>query len=209
MTTDVSPRLQRTTDVASPATADDSFFRISVAQYHAMAGTGILTDGDPVELIEGLLLQKMTKHPPHTLATELTRETLDEVLPTGWFVNVQEPITTLDSEPEPDVTVVRGRRRDYSGRHPEPRDVGLVIEVAGDSIHRDRGRKKRAYARAAIPVYWIVNLIDRQIEVCTDPTGPAEEPDYRSQRDFPATESVPIVIDGQEVGRLKVADVLP
>jgi len=174
-----------------------------------MAREGILTDEDAVELVEGLLLPKMTKHPPHTLATGLTQDALQAILPQGWFIKVQDPVTTIDSEPEPDLTVVRGRRRDFGVRHPGPADVALLVEVADDSLRRDRSRKKRAYARAAIAVYCIVNLLDRQIEVYSDPTGPGDKPDYRHHEHFSAGTSIPVVIDGKEVGRLNVADLLP
>jgi len=179
---------------------------LSVDQYQIMIREGILGDDDPIEFIEGVLYQKMTKHPPHTLSTELTRVALEQVLPPGWFVNVQEPVTTLDSEPEPDVSVIRGTRRGFGGQHPGPGDVCLLVEVADDSLRRDRGVKKRAYARAALPVYWIVNLPGRQAEVYT---GPADEPDYRHRQDYGPAESVPVVIDGRELGRLAVADLLP
>jgi Uma2 family endonuclease len=188
---------------------DDAVWRFSVEQYHELLRAGILTDGDPVELLEGILIAKMTKYPPHTLSTQLTREALEHVLPAGWFVNAQEPVTTLDSEPEPDITVIRGRRRDFQNRHPGPQDVGLVVEVADTTLRRDRGRKKRLYARAAIPVYWIVNLNERQVEVYTDPSGPADEPDYRRRQDYPPDAQMPVVVGGAEVGRLTVGDLLP
>jgi Uma2 family endonuclease len=209
MSTTVVPPQPNATRPMPTAVPDDCVWTLTVEQYHAMAREGILTDEDAVELVEGLLLQKMTKHPPHTLATGLTQDALLAILPKGWFVNVQDPVTTVDSEPEPDLTVVRGRRREYGGRHPGPADVALLVEVADDSLRRDRSRKKRAYARASIAVYWIVNLVDRQIEVYTDPTGPADKPDYRNHHDYGPGTSVAVVIDCKEVGRLNVADLLP
>src|SRR5262249_942521 len=148
-------------------------YRLSVAQYHAMARAGILKEGEPVELIEGLLVQKMTKHPPHPVATGLTRDAVAARLPAGWFVRVQDPITLDTSEPEPDVVVARGQPRDYTTHHPGPADVPLVMEVAETSLDEDRGIKKWMYARNRIPTYWIVNLIDQQVEVYTVPTGQA------------------------------------
>jgi Uma2 family endonuclease len=124
--------------------------RLSVEQYHQMLRSGILHTEDRVELLEGWLVDKMTKHPPHRVATRLTRGVLEKLVPAGWYVDSQEPVTTIDSEPEPDVCVVRGAPRDYVDRHPGPRDVGMLVEVADESLLRDRGIKKRLYARAQI-----------------------------------------------------------
>jgi Uma2 family endonuclease len=206
------------TTVASPdlegagpppaAVPDEPIWRFSVEQYHEMLRAGILRDGDPVELLEGVLTAKMTKYPPHTFATQVTQESLRDLVPAGWFVNVQEPITTFDSEPEPDVAVIRGRRKEFQRRHPAPADVALVVEVADATIRRDRGRKKRLYSRAGIREYWIVNLIDHQIEVYTNPSGPVDDPDYGEHRDYAVADMVPVLLDGCEVGRLAVADVI-
>src|SRR4051794_9689051 len=120
-------------------------YRLSVEQYHAMIRHGILTDDDPVELLEGILVQQMGKNPPHTFATQFIRDELPPMMPAGlWFVSDQEPITTTDSEPEPDVFIVRGRRRDYlaQDRHPGPADMGLVIEVSESTLATDRGTKR-------------------------------------------------------------------
>jgi len=200
--------------VPQPMTDDagvppESLYRLTVAQYHAMAREGILTDDDPVELLEGWLVTKMPKNPPHSVVTQLTREALARILPSGWYVDAQEPITTADSEPEPDVVVVRGDRRQYLNRHPGPQDVVLVVEVADSTLQRDRSLKKRLYAAAGISVYWIVNLLDGQIEVYTDPSGPGEQPDYHQQQNYGPIDTVPLMIEDREVGRLTVRDLLP
>jgi Uma2 family endonuclease len=187
----------------------EPIYRLTVEQYHQMIRAGILAEDAPVELLEGWLVTKMTKNPPHSFATRQLRRALERVVPAGWFVDSQEPLTGETSEPEPDVTVIRGDPRDYLQRHPEPGETPLVGEVADTSLRRDRGFKKQVYARAGIPVYWIVNLVDRQIEVYTDPTGPADNPDYRGQGDYGPADTVPVVIEGREVGRIAAQDVLP
>jgi Uma2 family endonuclease len=174
-----------------------------------MIRAGILTEDDPVELLEGWLVTKMPKNPPHSVATRLTTRVLSQCLPSGWEVQTQEPITTDTSEPEPDVSVVRGDARQYTNRHPRPDDVALVVEVADATLARDRGQKKRIYAHAAIPVYWIIILVEQKIEVYSDPTGPAVGPDYRRRQDFGPSQQIPVWIDGNEVGRLTVSDLLP
>jgi len=193
----------------SAAVPTDAIWRFSVDQYHAMIRAGILTEDDPVELLEGWLVTKMPKNPRHSVVTQQTREALMRVLPSGWYVNTQEPITTADSEPEPDIAVVRGERRQYLDHHPGPQDVSLLIEVADSSLQRDRTLKKRLYAAAGILVYWIVNLIDNQIEVYTDPSGPGDQPDYRHQQNYGPMDAIPVVIEGREVGHLVVQDLLP
>lgn len=184
-------------------------WRLSVEQYHAMIQAGILTEDDPVELLEGWLVTKMPKNPKHSLATQLIQEALTRLLFPGWHVNVQEPVTTGDSEPEPDVLVVRGDRRQYTDRHPGPREVALIVEVADSSLRRDQVLKKRLYAAAGILVYWVVNLPEARIEVYTDPSGPAEQPDYRQRRDYAQSDMVPVILDGVEIGRLPVHELLP
>jgi Uma2 family endonuclease len=188
---------------------DEPIYRLSVEQYHRMIEAGILDDDTPVELLEGWLVQKMTKHPPHVVAKGLLGDRLRELAPIGWYVDEEAPVTTTESEPEPDITVVRGSRRDYAKMHPGPRDAALAAEVADSSLVRDRGLKKRIYARAGIPVYWIVNLVDRRIEVYTGPSGPAETPDYAQREDYGPEAEVPVVLDGREIGRVAVRDVLP
>ena len=182
---------------------------LSVGQYHGMINAGILTEDDPVELLEGLLIPKMPKKPPHSLATELTREALTPLLPLGWHVKGQEPITTEDSEPEPDAAIIRGARRDYLERHPLPEDVAIVIEVSDTTLNRDPGLKKRIYARAGIQVYWIINLPENRIEVYTEPTGKAEEPDYQRRQDYFPDDEVPVIIEAREVARLAARELLP
>ena len=182
---------------------------LTVGQYHAMIRAGELESGAPIELLEGWLVTKMTKNPPHSASTAKTRRQLNGIIPDGWSVDSQEPVTTADSEPEPDVAVIRGLREEYVERHPGPEDVGLLVEVAEASLDRDRGWKKRIYAAAEIPVYWIVNLVDREIEVFTRPSGPSDQPDYGTRQVFLPGDQVPVVLDGNELGRIAVQDLLP
>lgn len=182
---------------------------LTVEQYHEMLRAGILENGAPAELLEGWLVRRMTKDPPHTLSVGCTCDALARALGAGWHVRSEGPVTTDDSEPEPDVSVVRGRRRDYTGRHPGPDDVGLLVEVAAASLERDRGWKKRIYAAALIPAYWIVNLLDRQVEVFTNPSGPGSRPDYATSQVYRSGQQVPVLLDGQEAGRIAVDELLP
>lgn len=183
--------------------------RLTIPQYHSMVTQGILEDNNQVEFLEGILVKKMTKNRAHSLATRRLRILLEGVIPDGFYVDSQEPTATSDSEPEPDAMVIRGRPEDYQLQQPEAARVALVAEVADSSLHHDRGWKKRIYARAGIPVYWIVNLVHRQIEVFTQPGGDMEKPDYAECQVFTQTQDLPIILDGREIGRLAVKDALP
>jgi Uma2 family endonuclease len=183
--------------------------RLSVEQYRRMLDEGILGSGDRVELLEGWLVEKMTKKPSDRITTRRVRVALDAIVPADWYVDTQEPIATLDSEPEPDVAVIKGRTEDYSDENPPAERVGLVVEVADVSLLRDRELKARIYARAGIPSYWIVNLLERKIEILRAPSGPSDTPGYAEHSEHTDGETIPIVLDGVEVGRVAVRDFLP
>ena len=199
-----SPTL--TPPVASPAPPQavpaEPIYRLTVAQYHDMIRHGILDEDDPIELLEGWLVPKMPKNPAHSAITQLLGKVLARRLPPDWHIRIQEPVTLEDSEPEPDIAVVRGDDRVFLDHHPGPADIGLLVEVADSSIIRDRGSKKRVYARAGIPIYWIVNLPDARVEVHSDPTGSAAEPDYRHHQDYGRGDEVPFTLAGHELGRI-------
>jgi Uma2 family endonuclease len=185
-----------------------TFHRLTVPQYHQMIANGILPEGEPIELLEGYLVEKMSRGTPHDNAMDFLDEYLPPLMPSGWFARSQRAITLADSEPEPDYAVVRGPRGRYRGNHPLATDVGLVIEVSDSSLPLDRNHKGRIYARAGIPVYWVVNVVDKVVEVYTQPSGPGEAPAY-AQRDLYAVGSaVPVVFDGTAVGTIPVADVM-
>ena len=207
----MSISIPQTPSVSGPSAGkpDDFIWRLSVGQYHEMIRTGILTADDPVELLAGWLVYKMPKNPPHRIATRLAQQALEAVVPAGWYVDAQEPITLNDSEPEPDVMIVRGETRDYQDRHPGPEDLALIVEVADSTLERDRGVKRLVYARAGIPVYWIINVLERVLEVYYEPSGTTEDAHYKQRRDYGPTDSAPVMIGVLEVGRVAVRDLLP
>ena len=186
-----------------------NFFRLTVDEYHRMIQANILTTDDRVELLGGYLVNKMPQNTPHSSTVERLIEDLPRVKPPGWRVRIQLPITLTNSEPEPDAALVRGDRNTYDGRQPTGTDFGIVIEVADSSLALDRREKGRLYAEAGIPVYWIVNLVDRQIEVYTDPDATTEPPAYRVRTDYKPGDAVPIVLDGAAVAVIPVSDLIP
>ncbi|MEM6351475.1 MAG: Uma2 family endonuclease [Cyanobacteria bacterium P01_D01_bin.14] len=186
---------------------EDLIWRMGVEQYHAMVNAGILTDDDPVELLEGWLVYKMPKKPSHRVTTRLVRTALEALVPMGWYVDSQEPITLADSEPEPDVVVVRGSTRQYLDRHPGPKDVGIVIEVSDTTLQRDRETKLRAYARSGIPIYWIVNLVEQQIEIYSQPD--TERAAYRHQDNYALGDTFPVGLERSVLGEISVSSIFP
>jgi Uma2 family endonuclease len=203
MSTTTIARRQRQPVVAPLASPD--VYRMTVDEYERMAGAGVLND-DRIELIGGLLVKKMTQNPPHPWAVEAAHDQLGPVLPQGWFIREEKPVRIPEfDEPEPDLAVIRGTRDDFRRRHPEPKDIALLVEIADHSLDRDRGEKRAAYARGRIPVYWIVNLVDRQVEVFSRPSARG----YRSSRVYKPGEEIPVVIAGAVVGRIPVAAILP
>lgn len=195
---------------ATPVTygLDASIPRFSVARYQRMIETGILTAEDKVELLENHLVLKMPRNPRHDSSVQRALRPVQKVLPPDWDIRIQSAITLDDSQPEPDVALVRGTADDYETRHPGPADIGQLIEVADSSLLRDQRDKSRIYARANIPVYWIINLVDRRIEVYTRPSGPTALPEYGADRSYLPGDLIPLILDGKTVGTIPVSDLL-
>jgi hypothetical protein len=182
--------------------------RFTVEEYHKLGEIGVLTENDRVELIHGWIVPKMTIDPPHNYAVTALMESLQALQVPNTTIRVRQPITTTDSEPEPDVALVVGSRADYKARNPKPSECILVAEVADSSLQEDQTTKLELYARAKVAVYWIVNLIDRRVEVYTEPRG-GKNPVYKKHVDYGPEDAVPVVIAGKELGRIPVKELLP
>jgi Uma2 family endonuclease len=208
----VKPAQQLAFLSAPPSTderrVDLALYRFTVEQYEKLLHAGVLTSADRVELIEGIVVQKMTQHPPHAAAIDYAVDALRPLLPDGWRLREQKPIKLSDSEPEPDLVVLRGPLRLYERRHPRPADIAVVIEVADTSLEVDRQEKGRVYARVRIPVYWIINLQERQVEVYTDPKS-GKAPAYRRRANYGIDAKVPLTIKGAKGGEVAVGVLLP
>jgi Uma2 family endonuclease len=185
------------------------FRRFTVDEYHKLIQMGMLTENDDLELLDGYLVHKMPHDPHHDGTILCLEELIRPLLPVDWVVRGQSSITLSRSEPEPDVSVVRGTRRSYFTRHPMQQDFGIVVEVANSSLDTDQIDKQRIYARDGLPIYWIVNLPNRRVEVYTDPQPAADPPSYATRTDYPEGSSVPFVLDGATVGMIAVDEILP
>jgi Uma2 family endonuclease len=183
--------------------------RFTVDEYHRMIRDGYFAADERFELVEGLIVEKMPRDPVHDAALEIALALLQRHMPEGWRVRPQCAITLSDSEPEPDLAVVRGVPTEYVSHHPGPSDLALVVEISNTTLADDRQLKARIYARAGITVYWIINLVDRRIEMYTDPSGDDSAPAFRQRQDFALGASVPLSINGTERGPIAVTDLLP
>jgi Uma2 family endonuclease len=177
-------------------------------EYERLVELGVF-DGEPLELIGGQLIVAEPQGSYHASTIFKVADVIRAALPPGFVVRTQGPIALDDeSEPEPDVAVVRGTHDDYRAAHPQ-RPL-LVVEVADSSLRFDRRRKQSLYARGGIEDYWIVNLVDRLLEVhrdrVPDPAGMFGW-GYASVRRLapPATVSL-LALPGVHIS---VADLLP
>jgi Uma2 family endonuclease len=134
-------------------------------EYHSLEGMGFFR-GQRVELIEGEIMVRSSQSWPHASTLARVGELLGHALGTGFWVRLQFPLNFGTSDPEPDVSVVPGTIADY---HDHPTSAVLIVEVSDNSLYHDRTRKGSLYARAGIADNWIINLVDRQVEVCRDP----------------------------------------
>jgi Uma2 family endonuclease len=140
-------------------------------EYDRLVDLGVFGD-DPIELIGGQLVVAEPKGVYHSSAIGTVDYAVRAVLPPGWVVRIQLPVSLDDeSAPEPDLVVVPGRSADYRYAHPSRPE--LTIEVADSSLAFDRQHKGSLYARGGIQDYWIVNLVDRVLEVYRDPAPDA------------------------------------
>lgn len=182
-----------------------SIYRLTVDQYEAMVASGVFTERDRFHLIDGLLVAKMTRKSPHVIACEKTHDALRGAVGAGWRVMAEAPVRLSEySEPEPDIALVRGTADDYQTRHPGPADVSLIVEVSDSSLREDR-QLVQIYGPAGISSYWIVNLVDRWVEVYTGPSADG----YNVCTLYRPGRSVPVVLEGVEVGRIRVDEMLP
>ena len=149
--------------------------RFTRAEYERLIDLGVFQPGEDIELIGGELMVAEPQGAPHYTAIRKTAKALEAAFGPGWDVRTEGPIGLDDeSEPEPDVAVVPGGPDDYARAHPS-RPV-LTVEVAESSLALDRLRKGSLYARAGLADYWVLNLIDRVLEVYREPVPDSASP---------------------------------
>lgn len=192
-------------------------FPLNVKQYHRMIESGIVPEGEPYELVQGLLLHKdrsatgqgpMTVGHAHSTSVQRLMDLGPRLKRSGCIVRVQQPVTLPPlNEPEPDGAIVRGSLSDYAARHPGPADIFCVVEVADASLRRDRTTKLGVYAEAAIPMYLIVNLPDAAVEVYRKPVTRSGR--YAEMTVMRPGETIQVPLGGKNQLRLPVRKLLP
>ena len=197
-----------TTTFAKPparvASDPDRLHQFSVAEYHQMIQAGILTPDNRVELLEGWIVNKMSQNPPHVSSVSRIVRRVARFLPDDWTLEVRGPITLRESEPEPDITLARGEEGTYDNRHPGPADIGVLMEVADSSLMDDRRNKGSLYAQAKIAEFWLINVVERKIEVYTKPRGGK----YYKKVEYAETDIVPLILDGVKIAEILVSELI-
>ncbi|NMG11845.1 Uma2 family endonuclease [Brasilonema sp. UFV-L1] len=144
--------------------------RFTIDEYHRLISLGFLTQGDRIELIRGELIQMTAKGTPHTVCGSILYRQLDRLLGDQAVIRKQDPIILPNqSEPEPDIVIVRGKDEDYLAHHPYPQDILLIVEISDSTLPYDQTTKLRLYAEVGISDYWIVNLNAYQLERYSQP----------------------------------------
>jgi Uma2 family endonuclease len=199
------PKLQQLPESIGPIP-----YRFSIEEYEHLLQTGILVDGSRIELIDGVIYQTMGQSDSHRLTVHLLNSWLGKMLPEGITHTCQSPIRLVreNSEPEPDLAILKGGPRDYTSKAPGPKDVLLLIEVSTTTLEFDRFEKLPRYASSMIPSVWIINLIDRCVEVYSSPIK-GKNPRYRRVETYTDGDMVELNLADHEPLRLAVAELLP
>ncbi len=189
--------------------AESPLRKFTVAEYHQMLEAEIIRPGVRTELVEGWIIDKMTHKPKHDSTLQRLAEALQSRLGTQWKLRLQSASTLDEGEPEPDLAVVPGPVGRFDQHHPGPSELALVVEVSDTTLPYDRSAKLRSYARNYVAVYWIVNVMEEQIEVYTEPSGPTDVPCYGKQLIHRRGAQVPLALRGQAVAMIPVEEILP
>src|SRR5262245_40029678 len=163
--------------------------RYSVDDYEEMIRLGVLTENDRVELIRGEIVPKMPIGPKHAGCVKRMNRLFNQRLGGAAIVGSQDPVRLPESEPEPDISLLRPRPDFYASGHPQPPDIFLIVEISDSTLADDRNIMLPMYAEAGICEFWIVNLVDECLEVYR---GPRPDGTYAERRVLSRGESTDI-----------------
>jgi Uma2 family endonuclease len=170
-------------------------------EYERLGELGLFGSEDRTQLIDGVIYESAAQKSQHAGTIRRVARALRRVFGEAYLVDEQLPLKFGRSEPEPDASVLPAIQDDYIGAHPTT--ALLVVEVSDTTLRFDRRRKMLAYARAAIPEYWIDNLVDEQLEVHRDPSPSG----YKTQLTLNRDDSVSPLAKPE--ASIPVADLLP
>ncbi len=145
-----------------------TLYKWSVEDYHSMIEAGIL-EGKPVELLEGAIVNMSPEGIPHRRTNHCVTKYLRQILDSQAEIFESHPVTLDNSEPEPDIAVVRLPETIYNNHHPYAEDIYWLVEIANKSLNRDLNEKSITYARNNIPEYWVIDLVNNKVVVFTNP----------------------------------------
>ena len=184
-------------------------YRFTARQFWKMIDLGLFQDDSHVQLIRGQVFC-MTKHEPHSFTVRRAAKLLATFLPEGFYARKEETMRhDVRSVLEPDVAVVPGSEDVFQPEAPRTSEAVLILEICASSRTVDYRDKVRLYASAGVPVYWVVDVDRRRIDVFPQPEGSGREAAYARHDVYPEGSPAPVVIDGNEVGRIAAKDVLP
>lgn len=173
-------------------------------EYYRAYDLGLFGPEERLELLDGEIIAKLTQNTPHAYGLLAATDVLRTAFAEGHHVRSQLPLVLNDaSEPQPDVMAVKGALVDYLQDHPRASDISLLVEVSDTTLRMDRGRKRAAYARAGVQEYWILNLVERQLEVYRNPSGAR----YRQSAIYREGDTVSPLAAPDAV--IQIADLLP
>ncbi len=187
-------------------------YRMTAESFFRAVDANVFPEKDRVFLRNGRISAKTSRSLSYSATTECLRAAIVPVIPAGWSFWLKSLILGHDlSVPRPDLCIIRGRAQDYfqRGSFPKADEIALVVEVAESSLAEDRGEALADYAKANLPVYWIVNLVDWQVEVYTGPEIVGETARYTTREVYPVGREVPVLIEGVEVARVPAGSILP
>jgi len=180
--------------------------RLTVTEYEGLLREGILDLAKRHELIEGWVVEKMSRNPPHDYVLSCMQDALATALPKDWYLRNQMAITLDESLPEPDLAIVIWPKSHFQTRHPTPGDVALVVEVADKTLALDLGAKCRSYARNRILELWVADVANRTLHVFKNPSGPTDQPSFASHHKLGMDEHVHLDILGKLNARWTVRE---
>jgi Uma2 family endonuclease len=186
-------------------------YRISADEFYRMIDADVFAPDRRAYLWDGEIYEVRAKTVPHAVSFAKIEVTLVPRIPAGWCPWPENPITISgDRVPLPDFVIVRGTPDAYSrdNRRPAAAEAGLMIEIAPSGVRSDSTFKLEAYARAGVPAYWVVNLMARQVMLCMEPRSEAGIGIYGSIKAHGMGDAVPFILDGREVGRIPVGDMI-